>query len=225
MKWTLIYFDDQVQNIEAYKEFLSDKFNVIGSNDPRLLNTLLHDNNPHIILLDVHMPFIDGHALYKNIVDHPLYNGCPIIFISGDQSDENKLRSYEKGGIDFLPRDLTPEEVAIRLENKVKFFLQMSTKLELGNLMMDVRTMKASVDGQSADLTLLELRLLSNILRSYPEPLTRGDLILKVWGNDSVKPGTINTHLTNLKPKIEAWDHQIKVREENILVQKAQKKI
>lgn len=220
MKWTLIYFDDQVQNIEAYREFLSDKFQVVGSNDPGHLNTLLQENNPHAILLDVHMPLIDGHALHKNIVDHPLYNGCPILFISGDQSDENVLRSYEKGGIDFLPRDLKPEEILIRLTNKVKFYLQMSTKLELGNLMMDVGTMKASVAGQNVDLTLLELRLLSNILRAYPDPLTRTELIVRVWGNDSVKPGTINTHLTNLKPKIEAWTHQIKVREENILVQK-----
>ena len=220
MKWTLIYFDDQVQNIEAYKEFLSEKFNVIGSNDPGALNFLLQENNPHAILLDVHMPLIDGHTLQKSIVDHPLYNGCPILFISGDQSDENVLRSYEKGGIDFLPRDLKPEEILIRLSNKVKFYLQMSTKLELGNLMMDVGTMKATVASQNVDLTLLELRLLSNILRSYPDPLTRTDLIARVWGNDSVKPGTINTHLTNLKPKIENWNHQIKVREENILVQK-----
>lgn len=80
--------------------------------------------------------------------------------------------------------------------------------------------MKATVNGQLADLTLLELRILSNILRSYPESLTRSELIFKVWGNDTVKPGTINTHLTNLKPKIEKWDHVIKVREENILVQK-----
>lgn len=225
MKWTLIYFDDQVLNIECYQEFLADKFRVVGSHDPAALNVLLQENNPHAILIDVHMPLIDGHTLYKNIVDHPLYNDCPIMFISGDQSDETILRSYENGAVDFLPRNLKPEEVAIRLTNKIKFYLQMSTKLELGNLILDVGSMKATVANLNADLTLLELRLLSNILRSYPDPLTRGDLILRVWGNDSVKPGTINTHLTNLKPKIEAWDHQIKIREENILVQSVQKKV
>lgn len=220
MKWTLLYFDDQIQNIEAFRELLSEKFNVIGCNDATAYSKMLQENNPHAILLDVHMPIMDGHTLYKNLTEHPLYNGCPVIFISGDQSDETKIRSYEKGGIDFLPRDLKVEEIAIRLANKIKFFLQMSTSLELGNLVVDVKTMKATVGSRNIDLTLLELRMLSNILRAYPHALSRNELIQKVWGNDTVKVGTINTHLTNLKPKIEEWNHQIKVREENIIVQK-----
>lgn len=220
MKWTLIYFDDQIQNIECYRELLSDKFNVIGCNDATAFPSILQENYPHAIMLDVHMPILDGHELYKKITEHPFYNGCPVIFISGDQSDENKLKSYSEGGIDFLPRDLKPEEVSARLTNKIKFYLSMSTKLELGNLVIDAESMKATVAGKTVDLTLLELRILSHIFRAFPEPLKRAELILKAWGNDSVKPGTINTHLTNLKPKIEAWDHVIKVREDNILVQK-----
>lgn len=166
------------------------------------------------------MPILDGHALYKKISEHPLYNGCPVIFISGDASDENKLKSYTGGAVDFLSRDLKIEEIAIRLENKTKFYLQMCTNLELGNLKVDVKLMKASIDNKNIDLTLLELRMLSHLLRAFPSTLSRMDLINRVWGNDSVKPGTINTHLTNLKPKIENWDHQIKVREDNILIQK-----
>lgn len=220
MKWNLVYFDDQIQNLECFSELLSEKFNVVGSSDPSALTKILDETNPHAFLLDVHMPMMDGHALYKKIVENPLYNGCPVIFISGDQSDENKVRSYSEGGIDFLPRDLRPEETIARIENKIKFYLSMSTFLDLGNLLIDVKSMKATVEGQTADLTLLELRILSHILRAYPQSLTRMELINKVWGNDSVKPGTINTHLTNLKPKVEKWDHQIKVREENILVQK-----
>ena len=75
------------------------------------------------------MPIINGHVLYKSITENPFYNGCPIIFISGDQSDENKLRSYNKGEIDFLPRDLKVEVIVARIMNKVKMFVQMSTSL------------------------------------------------------------------------------------------------
>lgn len=223
MKWTVLYFDDQIQNIEAFKEVLADNFKVVGSTDAMAYSALLESHHPHAILLDVHMPIIDGHNLYKKISQHPLYNGCPVIFISGDQSDENKIKSYEGGGIDFLPRDLKIEEIAIRLTNKIKFFLQMSTNLELGNLQLDIKSMKATIDNKTIDLTLLELRLLSHILRTYPNSPSRQSLIQSVWGSDSVKPGTINTHLTNLKPKIETWDHIIKVREDNIIVQKKER--
>lgn len=218
MKWNLVYFDDQMANIECFRDLLSDEFNVIGSLDASKYSQILQDYYPHAILIDVHMPIIDGHTLYNKISEHPLYNGCPVIFISGDQSDENKIKSYEGGGIDFLPRDLRPEEITARLSNKIKFFLQRSTKLEMGNLTMDVESMKASVDGKNIDLTILEFRMLSHILRKFPDTLSRQELIIKVWGNDTVRPGTVNTHLTNLKPKLEDWDFQIKVREENLLI-------
>lgn len=218
MKWNLVYFDDQVPNIECFTELLSEQFNVIGCTDASTFENVLENYFPHAILLDVHMPGLDGHSLYKKIVGHPLYNNCPIIFISGDQSDETKIRSYQEGGIDFLPRDIKAEEIIIRVTNKINLFLQMATKLELGNLFVNCETMKATINDKNIDLTLLELRMLSTILRTYPQSLTRQDMILKVWGNSSVKPGTINTHLTNLKPKIEDWNYQIKVREENILV-------
>lgn len=220
MKWTLVYFDDQIQNIECFKEFLSDKFEVIGCTDPTYYNDVLEKYHPHAILLDVHMPEIDGHELYKRITQHPFYNGCPVIFISGDHSDENKLKSFSEGGIDFLPRDIRSDEIAIRITNNIKFHLQRSTTLEAGNLKLDTKLMRASINDKTSDLTLIELRMLSHILRAFPEALTRQELIERVWGNDTVKPGTINTHLTNLKPKIEDWDHCIKVREENILVQR-----
>lgn len=218
MKWNLVYFDDQMANIECFRDLLSDEFNVIGSLDASKYSQILQDYYPHAILIDVHMPIIDGHTLYNKISEHPLYNGCPVIFISGDQSDENKIKSYEGGGIDFLPRDLRAEEITARLSNKIKFFLQRSTKLEMGNLTMDVESMKASVDGKNIDLTILEFRMLSHILRKFPDTLSRQELIIKVWGNDTVRPGTVNTHLTNLKPKLEDWDFQIKVREENLLI-------
>lgn len=216
MKWTLLYFDDQLANIECFRELLSENFYVIGCQDATKYEEALQENYPHVILLDVHMPVIDGHALFNKISDHPLYNGCPVIFISGDQSDETKIKSYAGGGIDFLPRDLRAEETLLRLTNKIKFFLQRSTMLELGNLKVDLSSMKAEVAGKSVDMTILEMRMISHILRAYPNPISRQELIMKVWGNDSVKPGTINTHLTNLKPKIEKWDYVIKMRDENL---------
>lgn len=220
MKWNILYFDDQLVNIETFQEFLSEDFDVTGCQDASSYARLLEENNPHLILVDVHMPVIDGHTLYKKIAEHPLYNDCPVIFISGDQSDENKIKSYSGGAIDFLPRDLRAEELIVRLKNKIKFFLDRSTSLQLGNLEVDLSTMKATVAGESVDLTLLEFRMLSHILRAYPGNLSRQELIMKVWGNDSVKPGTINTHLTNLKPKIEKWDFQVKMRDESLLILK-----
>lgn len=219
MKWTLVYFDDQIQNIEVWKDLLEDNFNVIGCHDANSYQMVMKENHPHAFMLDVHMPVLDGHALYKKITEHPLYNGCPIFFISGDISDETKIRSYESGAVDFLSRDLPVEEIILRLSSKIKFYLQTSTVLELGNLRIDVQSLKTTIDDKTIDLTLLEMRLLGILLRSFPQTITRTEVIRKIWGDEVVKPGTINTHVANLRPKIEKWNHGIKIREDNILIQ------
>ncbi len=219
MKLTLVYFDDQIQNIDMWKELLEDEFHVIGCNDALSYPLILKDNHPHAFLLDVHMPVMDGHMLYKKITEHPLYNGCPVFFISGDISDENKIRSYESGAVDFLSRGLSVEEISLRLSNKIKFYLHSSTMLELGNLRIDVQSLRTTINSVTIDLTLLEMRLLGIFLRAFPQAITRTEVIRKIWGDEAVKPGTINTHVTNLRPKIEQWSHGIKIREDQILIQ------
>lgn len=224
MKWNIIYFDDDALNIEAYKLLLQEKFNIIGFQDGNLHTEVMEAVFPHAFLIDVHMPIIDGFSLSKKIIAHPRYNGCPIFFISGDQSDLNKIRSYEQGGIDFLPRTISEEEMVLRLTNKIQLFLKMSTILELGNLKIDAQTFKVFLNNTLIDLTLIEMRMLSVLLRAFPESISKKQILKQIWGDDAVKSGTINTHLTNLRSKIGGWSHTIKVKEELITVQKTEMK-
>jgi DNA-binding response OmpR family regulator len=218
MKWKLVYFDDQSLSIECYQEFLKEQFDVLGIMDPMAYSDVIKNHSPHIFLIDVHMPLINGHELAERILEHPLYNSCPIIFISADETHENKIQSFQKGGVDFISRSLDPQEIKLRLINKVKFFVEQSGYFQLGNLHLQMKILLVSINNKPIDLTLIEFRLLGHILRAYPQVLTRGDLLEKVWEDELVRPGTINTHLTNLKSKIAKWNYLIKVREENVLV-------
>ena len=219
MKWIILYFDDQVENLQAMSELLADKYEVITCNNPQDYQIYLKSKRPHAILMDVHMPQMDGYALYEKVITDSNYNGCPIIFISGDLSDENRIRSHVKGAADFLPRNLKAEELKTRLLSKVKLHQQNALKLSMGNLTMDLEELKVYVDQKIVDLTLLEMRILGTILRSFPESLTRGELIKKIWGEENIKPGTINTHITNLKPKLNVWTHTIRFKEEKVLLE------
>lgn len=220
MKWNLALFDDQDFNLEVYMDILSPHFNVIVSNNPSDYKKILEEYNIHVFLIDVHMPKMSGHDLYERIIEDSLYNGCPIVFMSGDESDETLIKSLDRG-VDFIRKGTSVEEFVLRIKNKVNLFLRATTVLELGSLYLNFKEMRATIDGKNVDLTLLELRMLSHIIRTYPKTITRGDLIQKIWGEAaSVKPGTINTHLTNLRPKIEGWNYQIKIRDESIVVSK-----
>lgn len=218
MKWLLLYIDDQPQNIDSLKLLLADKFEVIGSSDPAKYDHLLTTHKPHAILLDVHMPQMDGYCLYTKIIEHPNFNDCPIIFISGDLSDENRIRSHSSGGVDFFNRDMRPDELVLRLLSRVKHFQQNAIRLSVGNLTMDFEALKVFIDGKSVELTLLEMRILGALLRIHPGLIIKAEVIKKVWGEENVKPGTLNTHFSLIKPKLRAWDFEFKSKEDRIIL-------
>jgi DNA-binding response OmpR family regulator len=219
LRWTIIYCDDQIQNIEVYKELLEENFNVIGCQDANKCSGMLKDFHPHAFLLDVHMPSKGGLDVYKEIIENPLYNGCPVFFISGDISDETRIRALESGAVDFISREIRVDELILRLSNKIKMYLNVSTVLELGNLRIDVRSLRTTIDNENVDLTLLEMRILGFLLRAFPQSISKDEVKKKIWGKEPVKDGTINTHLTNLRPKISNWTYSVKTRESQVFVQ------
>lgn len=217
MKYNLVYFDDQIQNLECYQALLKDNFNVIGCHNNKNYAEVLKVNRPHALMIDLHMPEVDGIELFRMIHDCDYYNGCPIFFISGDISTESRLKTFETGGIDFFERNLTQEEISTRLMNKIKFFLQGSSVLELGNLKLDTYLYIAQVNNKNVDLTLLEMRLLGLILRSPSNVISKKELIEKIWDSET-KEGKVYVHLSNLGQKLWSWDHQIKVKGDVISV-------
>lgn len=211
MKFQIVYFDDQIQNIEAYQAVYRDTFNIAGYTDPAEYSQVLAIHKPHGILLDLHMPKLDGLALYSRITNCPSYNGCPIFFISGDVSDESRLKSIQSGAIDFFTRTISKEELAVRMVNKIKMYLQGSALIDIGNLQLNSESFNILVNGKPSDLTLIETRILISLIKALPDAVDKDELILKIWGESSTK-GKINVHLSNMKIKLRDWNHEIRVK-------------
>ena len=68
------------------------------------------------------MPEGDGFALYEMIMNRPDFNGCPIFFISTDDSHEARIKSLTLGAVDFISRSVPPMELLARVKGKLKFF-------------------------------------------------------------------------------------------------------
>ena len=220
-KYNVVYFDDQIQNIECYQTLLKDNFNITGCVESQKYADILKNEKPHALLIDLHMPVMDGMALYSKITTSSDYNGCPIFFISGDQSDESRINSLKHGVIDYLGRDLPEAELLARITSKIRYFLQGTSILELGSLKLDTTNYTTFINGKSVDLTLVETRLLGILMRSPHEPVSKTDVLEKVWG-EGAKPGKIYTHLSNLGLKIWDWEYEIKVKGDTIFLSLAQ---
>lgn len=217
MKFQLFYFDDQIQNIEVYQTMLKDSFEITGIVDGTKYEEAMNLKRPHGIMLDLHMPIMDGITLYEKIVKSPNYNGCPIFFISGDLSDESRIRTIETGAIDFFNRQITEEELRLRLISKIKIFLKGASSLEIGNLRFDSNLFLTYVNNKPINLTLVEMRILSCVMRAMPDPVNKAELLEKIWV-DNPKQGKIHVHLSNMKMKLWDWTHEMRIRDNFISI-------
>lgn len=217
MKFQLYYFDDQIQNIEVYTAMLKDSFDITGFTDSTKYEEALKQKRPHGIMLDLHMPIMDGITLYENIIKSPFYNGCPIFFISGDVSDESRLKTIQTGAIDFFNRQITEPELRLRLTSKIKMFLQGAPSLEVGNLRFDSNLYMTYVNNKPINLTLVEMRILSYVIRAMPDPVAKSELSEKIWV-DNPKLGKLHVHLSNMKTKLWDWTHEMRIRDNSISI-------
>ena len=217
MKLKILIFDDQMINIECYQDMLKDKFVVSGFTETINYEQVLQNNKPHGILLDLHMPIYDGFVLHDKIIHSDHYNGCPVFFISADLSDESRLKAITSGGIDFFNRSIGQEELTLRLSSKIKSFLQGNTLIDLGNLRLDTFSFNAYIDEKVTDLSLIEMRILSLVMRRIPDPVHKNELMTQIWG-DTSSQGKMYVHLSNIKSKLSAWNHELRIRDNFIVI-------
>ena len=209
MKSEIAYIDDNKLNLECVKTILDEDFSVQTFLNPEVFLSKFDKSSYTSILVDIHMPNIDGFSLYEKIIEHPHYNGCPILFISSDDSDSARIKSFVLGAVDFLNRAINPEELIARIKSKILFYQKHRSIIEFTNLRVNLTLLKAYLNNKELPLTFIEFKILCLVLRNYPDIITKEQLIQQVWRTDHVLTATIYTHVSNLNSKLGDWDYEI----------------
>ncbi len=212
MKAEIAYLDDSPLNLECISILLRDDFDTktFSRHEDLIDSFAQHDYSA--ILLDIHMPKLDGFSVYEKLVQLPGYNGCPIIFISSDTSSESRMKSLVLGAVDFMSREISAEEMAVRIKSRIQFFKKHRSIIEFGALNVNLTLLKTYLNNVEVPLTFIELKILCKLLRTYPDPVSRDILVDTVWRGAHVLDATIHTHVFNLNSKLVNWDHEIQMQ-------------
>jgi DNA-binding response OmpR family regulator len=119
-KAKIFIIDDEAANVRLLEKILSRAgySNVTMTTDPERVIRMFVDNNPDLLLLDLHMPHLDGHKvleLLRNIV--PGDSFVPVIVLTADVTPQAKYRALAGGAIDFLTKPFDTTEVLLRIRN------------------------------------------------------------------------------------------------------------
>ncbi|MGE3608658.1 MAG: response regulator transcription factor [Bacteriovoracaceae bacterium] len=209
MKSEIAYIDDSQLNLDCIKTIFDQDFEVQIFSKPELFLTKFPKSSYSCILIDIHMPTMDGFTLYEKVIEHPIYNGCPILFISSDDSDAARIKSFTLGAVDFLARQTGPDEMIARVKSKIQFFQKHRSIIEFGPLKINLTLLKTYLNNKELPLTFIELKILCHLLKNYPDSVSKENLVEHVWRTSHVLDATIYTHISNLNGKLKDWDHEV----------------
>ena len=115
-KRLIILVDDNPANLRIGKNVLSENFTVATSPSASKLFSLLENNHPELILLDIDMPEMDGYETLKILKSKPETKDIPVIFLTGmaDSLDEEKGRSL--GAVDYVTKPFVPDSLIACIE-------------------------------------------------------------------------------------------------------------
>ena len=125
MKKRILVVDDNAGDTQLLKRFLeeTDEFEVREENDPKSALSTAEQFEPHLILLDVLMPEMDGGELASSFKTHPKFKSVPIVFLTAKLTREQVAHCAGRiGGYPFLAKPIVLPEVAecLRLQLAAK---------------------------------------------------------------------------------------------------------
>jgi two-component system phosphate regulon response regulator PhoB len=210
-KMHITIVDDDGDNLKNYGDLLSPTFDLELIQNPLNLLNFIEKKSTDLILLDLHMPSINGFELYRKFKgSHP---NLPVIFLSGDPSEESIICGLDLGADDFIVKPVSLGELVARIKNKitpkpVSTPIEKIIAFERFKLYSDMQM--AEVDGEKIQLTPIEFKLIYLLAKNPNKVFSREHITNLLWPNVHVQNQKIDTHLSNLRKKLMPFSRYIK---------------
>jgi putative two-component system response regulator len=154
----ILVVDNEETNIRTLSRILqaAGYTNVVTTTDPTRVLALFAEEEPDLVLLDLHMPVLDGVAVLERLAEVAAPQSyLPVLVLTGDASQQARRRALSKGAKDFVTKPFEVDEVLLRIRNLLETkFLHREIATE--NVQLEQRVKERTAELESAHLDTLE---------------------------------------------------------------------
>jgi DNA-binding response OmpR family regulator len=180
-------------------------YQVSSATDGQKGFSMAKDQSFDLIILDIMLPKMNGFEVCKQLRQTGITT--PILILTAKSQEVDKVLGLEIGADDYVTKPFSPRELIARVNAIIRRMKQNQQTTELynfGDVDIDFKNYEAKKNGQPINLTALEFTLLHFLITHANQVITRDSILDNVWGNSVyVYPRTIDTHIANLRKKIE----------------------
>lgn len=205
--YTILLVDDEPDILEFLSYNLKKEgFSVYTAKNGRMAIEVAGQINPHLIILDVMMPEMDGIETCRELKRIPNLSRTIIAFLTARGEDYSQLAGFDAGGDDYITKPIKPSLLISRVKALLRRYAPVEEAAEAfraGRLVIDRERYVVIKDNETLVLPRKEFELLS-LLSSKPNKVfSREEIFERVWGNDVVVGDrTIDVHVRKLREKI-----------------------
>lgn len=196
--------DDSKIISEKLKEELEKwGFEIVLVDDFEKVIDIFKCENPDLVVMDIALPYYDGYFWTRKIRD---LSNVPIIFLSSKEDTMNKIMAMEMGADDFVSKpfdlDLLIAKIKALLRRTYDYKDNLD-RLELGGLVLDLKSMTVSFCEKSIDLSKNEFKILETLMVNKGNVVSRDKLMTSLWSTDIyIDDNTLTVNISRLRKSL-----------------------
>jgi len=207
MPRVLIVEDDEVIAEGTARHLEAGGFDAVSVAKGEQGLARLRYENPDVCVLDLMLPERDGWSVIETARAEGI--GTPIVVVSARGTEHDRVHALEIGADDYLVKPFSMKELVARVRAAARRGVRpqevpRGEPIVVGELRIDPRDVQAYVNGESADLTPTEFRLLYALALEQGRVVTRDELLQRLWGRrETHRDRTVDVFVKKLREKLD----------------------
>jgi two-component system KDP operon response regulator KdpE len=162
-------------------------------------------HQPDLVIVDILMPKMDGVELIRRIRE---VSDVPVLVLSAKGQEQDKIDGLNAGADDYVVKPVGGKEIMARVgaalrRAEVGQNTRTETRYTDGTITIDFQRHEVFVDGEPAQLTSIEFRILTTLVKNAGVALSYDQLLTTVWGPEYDAPDAVTWHVGRLRRKVE----------------------
>lgn len=161
--------------------------------------------HPDLVILDVMLPGMNGMQIFRQMKENEMTRSIPVIFLTARGALDDRLEGLSLGADDYVSKPFSPKELVLRVRNVLARANAGAAQLVVraGDLVLDKNTLRATLAGESLDLTTAEFKLLAYLMERPGKVQDRYELQNILFGYaDTTQSRALDTHVKRLRQKL-----------------------
>lgn len=206
-KYKILLVDDEKDILEFLGYNLKKEGYIVSTaRNGRDAIEIAIQEKPHLIILDVMMPKMDGIETCSEIRAIPELSNTIIVFLTARGEDYSQIAGFEAGADDYITKPVKPKVMVSRIKALLRRYKEPEEKTEeiiLKNITIDKERYLVIKQGKEISLPKKEFELLILLASKPNKVFTREEIFSRVWGNDViVGDRTIDVHVRKIREKV-----------------------